>query len=505
MSRPSTCIRRSIGVMAILFCLGLSTVDGLAQTKEKVASAELTEMIVQLRSELTETRQRLAVAEQRIARLENSSAEEQGEADASPHTKESYPSAVDQPHQMTADSDYSDGGTFSLLRSQVAEQQQTKVESTSKYRVKLSGFILMNAYSNRGAADHPDLANRAFRDGPGSVGATLRQSIFGAQVIGPTLAGGRSSANISIDLAGGFPQRPYGTTMGILRLRQASGRIDWETTSLMFGQETPIISPLSPTTFATIAEPGFSWAGNLWVWTPQVIGEKRIRTSDSSYFSISGGLAAPTTEDIPSSSQFVGPNAAELSRRPAFELTAGWHGTRYGQPMVVGLGGFSGRQRYSFGRSADAWAGTAYWDLPLFKFLSWSGEAYRGQATGGLGGAVWQSVAYDGDPDAQSTNMKPLNSIGGWSQVKVKVHPKLEFNVAGGQDNVLAYDLRWAPQLTSEYSSLFARNRVGFVNAVYRPKSNLLLSVEYRKLWTWRYTGAGNSADQVNVGAGVSF
>jgi hypothetical protein len=146
-----------------------------------------------------------------------------------------------------------------------------------------------------------------------------------------------------------------------------------------------------------------------------------------------------------------------------------------------------------------------YFNVPLTSFLVLSGEGYRGQALGGLGGGIWQSVFYNGDAENPLTDFRPANSIGGWTQIKYKAHPKLDFNLALGQDNVLSYSLRWAPQVFDEYSTVFARNRVGFANAVFRPKSNLLFSVEYRKLWTWRYTGQGNRADQVNVAAGVSF
>src|SRR5205807_8699875 len=41
-----------------------------------------------------------------------------------------------------------------LLNERVEEQYQTKVESTSKYRLRLSGIVLTNAFSNHGYVDH---------------------------------------------------------------------------------------------------------------------------------------------------------------------------------------------------------------------------------------------------------------------------------------------------------------------------------------------------------------
>lgn len=77
--------------------------------------------------------------------------------------------------------------------------------------------------------------------------------------------------------------------------------------------------------------------------------------------------------------------------------------------------------------------------------------------------------------------------------------------MAVGQDNVLARDLRWAPVLEGEFLDVTARNRTVSGNVIFRPRSNLLLSAEYRKLWTWGYVGPGLTASQINLAAGISF
>src|SRR5205814_2284591 len=192
-----------------------------------------------------------------------------------------YPSAADAPAPNKEEAQQQSPSTLSevaenqkVIAARVEEQHQTKVESASKYRVKVSGLILMNAYSNRGTVDFTDLPNKALAGTErGGVGATVRQSILGLQVFGPDLAGAETGANISLDFFGGVPRQPYGTTVGILRLRQAAAHLDWQNTSLTIGQDVPFISPLSPTSFATLAEPALSWSGNLWVWTPQAVLE----------------------------------------------------------------------------------------------------------------------------------------------------------------------------------------------------------------------------------------
>ena len=66
----------------------------------------------------------------------------------------------------------------SLIGSKIDEQYQTKVESASKYRARLHGIVLMNAFGNVGNSDNLDFPNYAQRVLPGwsdNVGATRRQ------------------------------------------------------------------------------------------------------------------------------------------------------------------------------------------------------------------------------------------------------------------------------------------------------------------------------------------
>jgi hypothetical protein len=499
-----------------VFVFLLVAASGWGQTQATGdGSSDIRTLVLQLQSELKQTRQELAQAQKQIQRLSVEVAglhPQKAPAPAEPaqSAQSTYLSPADIPEQdltsQSAEPGEGQSDDVSLLRSRVEEQQQTKVESTSKYRVKLSGIILLNAFSTRGMTDVPDLPNRAFSStNPGSVGATFRQSILALQVIGPTIADGRTSAGVSVDFFGGYPQTHFGTTNGLMRLREAYARIDWDKTSVLVGQQAPIIAPLSPTSFATLAEPAFSWAGNLWVWTPQAVVEHRFRTGESSYFAVSGALMDPLTEDIPNSSQFTVPGQGQLSRRPAFAGTIAWHSAHDGQSTEIGIGGYTSHLNYGFGREFDSWAATAYWKVPITRMFEFSGEGYRGMGVGGLGGGIWQSAIYNGNPDLPGTVVRPLNSVGGWAQFKYRALTKLEFNAAMGQDNVLAYDFRFAPQIVGDYVFPMARNRAAFGNAIYHLKSNVILSLEYRKLWTYRYTGVRNTADQVNVGAGVSF
>ena len=149
---------------------------------------------------------------------------------------------------------------YQLLSGKVDEQYQTKVESASKYRLRLSGIVLMNLVSNQGTVDSIDLPMLAYArpagDSGGSFGATLRQSEIGFEAFGPTVAGARTRADLQLDLAGGFPPVPNGVNSGILRLRTGTMRMDWTNTSVVVGQDGIFFSPNSPTSFASLGGSG---------------------------------------------------------------------------------------------------------------------------------------------------------------------------------------------------------------------------------------------------------
>ena len=80
----------------------------------------------------------------------------------------------------------------------------------------------------------------------------------------------------------------------------------------------------------------------------------------------------------------------------------------------LGIAGYGSHLQYEFGQQVDSWGMMADWRIPLMRNLEWSGEAYRGRALGGLGGGIWQSVVYNGDPTLPTSALRPLNSPFFW-------------------------------------------------------------------------------------------
>ncbi len=395
-----------------------------------------------------------------------------------------------------------------LTNSKVDDQYQTKVESASKYRLRLSGIVLLNLFNSHGQTDNLDVPSYVTgpSTGTGSFGATMRQSEIGLEVFGPTLAGAKTSGSLQADFSGGFPSTWNGVDSGIFRLRTASARMDWTNTSVVVGQDNAFFSPLSPTSFASLAVPALNYAGNLWAWTPQVRLEHRFQLSEDQSITIQGGILDNLIGEFPANSYFRQPGPGELSRQPAYALRTAWTSSFRGQPITFGAAGYYSRQDWSSEHYVDGWAGMVDWQIPLASRLLFTGEFYRGRAIGGIGGDISQSVVYDGNPSLPTTAVRGLDTIGGWSQLKFKATNTLEFNAAVGLDNPTAAEVRGAAvSQTYLFSPLFVQNRGALVNFVFRPRSSLLFSGEYGRLRTSQLYDVSNSADQISLIMGILF
>jgi len=396
-----------------------------------------------------------------------------------------------------------------LIGAEVKEQSQTKVESGSKYRLRLSGIVLLNVFSNRGALDNidfPEISEPPYPNGTNSTfGGSLRQSQISLQAFGPSIAGAHTSANIVFDFAGSIPESPNGAVTGLVRLRTGTIRFDWTNTSIIAGQDNLFISPLSPTSFAMIAYPPLSYAGNLWSWTPQIRIEHRFNFSNHSRILVQGGILDPLSGDVPYEEYERDPSFGEQSGLPAFAARIAWSHPIQDQTVTLGFGGYYSRQDWGAGRYVNAWTTIVDLTVPLGSRLGWTSEFYRGQAVGGLGGGIGQSVLWNGSLDTPSTQVVGLDSVGGWTQLKFKVTPKIQLNAALGDDNPFAPELREYNGNTGYEGVLLSRNLSPFFNVIYEPRSDTIFSLEYQRLKTYYLDSPSDSSNHVDLSLGYVF
>ena len=465
----------------------------------------------QSRAEMQQLRQDLQATRALLERpADQSTAPDQTALNAGPNpvasnpavTQVATPDSIEERVQKLED-------TTSLIGSKIDEQYQTKVETASKYRARLHGIVLMNAFRNLGNSDNLDLPTYAENVLPGwpqaNLGFSMRQSEIGLELFGPTVAGAKASADIQFDFAGGFPSTGNGVNFGIVRLQTGSLHLDWKNTSITAGQDSLFISPLSPTSFASLAVPAFASVGNLWAWTPQIRVEHRFAVSDQQTITMQAGLLDNLDWQSPYDSFYRSGQAGEYSGQPALAFRGAWSRPLQQRPLTVGVAGYYGRQNWFWGRNIDSWAGMLDFQVPLLPRLGLSGEFYRGRAIGGLGGAVATSIVYGGDPRAHFTPIRGLDSTGGWAQLKLQVTPKLEFNASVADDNAYAGDVRGFATDQNNFGPILGRNRGALGNFVFRPRSDLLLSAELRRLRTFPIYGSSSMTNQLNLAMGILF
>ena len=242
--------------------------------------AQLTDAMARTQAQLERTQHDLEEMRQQLVELQR---EMGANGTAASATSPAAPDRAGSPAVASAGTSESTAGAIEDLRerqamqeSEIATQEQTKVESESKYPVKVTGMLLMSSFINTSAVDTAATPSVAV-GGPGSAGATVRQTILGFDARGPHLFGASSFADLRVDFYGsqaaGAPTTSYSgyynTNSALLRLRTAHAGLDWDRTRVYFALDHPIINPDTPTSLTATAVPALAWSGNLWTWNPQ--------------------------------------------------------------------------------------------------------------------------------------------------------------------------------------------------------------------------------------------
>jgi hypothetical protein len=112
---------------------------------------------------------------------------------------------------------------------------------------------------------------------------------------------------------------------------------------------------------------------------------------------------------------------------------------------------------------------------------------------------------WNGSLDDPSTQVVGLDSLGGWTQIKFKVTPKLQLNAALGDDNPFSSELREYNGNTGYEGVLLARNLSPFFNVIYQPRSDTVFSIEYQRLKTYYLDSPLAGSNHVDLSMGYIF
>lgn len=386
--------------------------------------------------------------------------------------------------------------------SQIATLDQSKVESDSKYPVRINGMILLNGFANSAGTDVAAVPTSAI-GGRGDTGMSLRQTMLGIDARGPRLLGAQSHADIRVDFFGTSTDSAYNNAGGLLRLRTAHASLQWKHTEAFFEMDRPLLNPHTPTSLTAVAVPELAWAGNLWSWVPQfgvthTMGERRRLRVQAALID----PGDPPYATIPNGTSVQGFNLAEHSRTPGVESRIAFLGADDENGLQIGVGGYFSRHTTVGRRNFDASATTLDWRVPLWRNAGITGNAYYGRALGGLGAGGYKDYVYRSD--TSGVVITAPRDAGGWIQLKQTFNQRFDWNTGFGIDNVYAADLRPNTLSPSVYGNI-ARNRAVYSNLIYTPRAYLLFSAEYRYLTTWPVAGSAWNANIFGLAAGYRF
>lgn len=358
-----------------------------------------------------------------------------------------------------------------LLEERVAVQeqrtidlQQSKVESTQKLPVSLTGMLLFNAYLNgkaSGGVEYPVVAV-----GPPSEavsGATLAQTILGLKFQGPEIfGGGKVSGSLFMDFFGGTTD----PLNHLVRLRIASLEIDWKNQSFMVGQDKPIFSPRDPTSLAQVGVSPLTGAVNLWLWHPQAKFEQRFAFGDLTGLRAQIGVYQTRESYAAVPAEYHG---AVATARPAlqgrFEF---WHDFGSGRRIEIAPG-FHTSSSHVAVRSIPSHIFSIDWLIRPWSRVDLTGMFYQGENVSTVG-ALPQGIFF-----GPFNYLRPVHSTGGWAQLSYRATSRLSFNLYSGQEDDRSSDLAFGA---------INKNLAYAGNLMYRLGTNVLVSLEASQLRT---------------------
>ena len=374
------------------------------------------------------------------------------------------------------------------------------------------GTVYFNAFSNSSGTNNADVPLFAAA-GAGHISATARQTRLGLRLDGPELVGGRLTALVESDFFGGFPSIGVGETFGVVRLRLAYARLQWQQTGVLVGQDWTIFAPNNPVSIASAAIPQLVTAGNLWMRLPQVRIEHKGGTDVK--WMAQAAVLMPGTGDFPAgnlSPFLLQPGAGARARLPYFQgrfslSQENWLGLK--AAATLGVSANYGRARITTPTGddeSDSVGAALDWNFPLAPRLSLLGEAFFGRNLAGFQGGIFQGInadfAHANGGALVPSGPRAIGSRGGWAQLGFTPPgtDQLTFYAGYGLDDPQDEDLVSIPA-----HDWRTRNQVFSGSFLHRLSTQFSWGMEFRRFETHYMQSGRRSNNHINLGVAVSF
>jgi len=471
---------------------------------------QLTENMARTQAQLEQSQRQLKEMQDQLQALKLQMASQGAVTEPTPVTPEISPALTPATLDEIAERQ-------AMQESQIATHEQTKVETASRYPLKITGMVLLTGFVNTSGVDIPSLPAVAVA-GSGSTGLSISQTSLGFDAMGPHLFGAQSYADLRVDFFGSLGSGQSGgiysgylSNTALMRLRTAHASLVWRNTTAYFALDRPILSPDTPTSLTSVAEPALAWSGNLWTWNPQLGVTSDLLLTPSKALRFQAALIdtgdAPVSE-LPyvNATTAAAPTSAELSRWPGVEARIALLGSTMQEGRShFGVGGYFAPHHTTIGRDFDAWAATADLGIALPGHLELTASAYRGLGLGGLGAGTYKDYLYYTSQTSARVFFRALDDVGGWAQLKEVPSARLQFNAAFGIDNGFSREVRrYVVPGGTVYENL-ARNQTATANVIFSPSAYLQFSLEYRHLVSFPAIGTPFTTNVIGLAVGYKF
>jgi hypothetical protein len=281
-----------------------------------------------------------------------------------------------------------------IEESQIATHDVTKVETESKYPLKVSGLLLFNGFREHKAGRRRRIT--------GLCSSWLRQHGALAAANRPGVGCARTACvqcNQPRRSSRGFLCERHAVKLCSRRCPAAAHcacGVGLAEHGGIYRVDRTILEPNEPSSLVAIAQPELAWAGNLWSWSPQIGVSHQFALSGSSRIEAQAALIDPSDPKLPWSTSYTSSvTQTERSRWLGTEGRIAYLHGEHGLGPEIGVGGyFSPHRRRTVIASTH---GQARWTmrLPLTKYFEVTANAYRGQALAGLGGGGYVNYYYE--------------------------------------------------------------------------------------------------------------
>ncbi|UCD14863.1 MAG: hypothetical protein JSV34_03835 [Candidatus Omnitrophota bacterium] len=325
---------------------------------------------------------------------------------------------------------------------------------TSKHKVKLYGFLKLDATYDDSKTDDADASR--FAQSPSTFtneeefSMTARNSRLGLKYFGPQEYPAKVFGNLELD----FYDTSSAHHSTQLRMRHAFVELQYPKWSVLAGQTWDVFGPLGPATLNT----------NGYLWNGGNIGFRRSQIRLTNKFDLNDGNKVTTQLSLNRN--------ANTDNSPIVEGRAAYTFPFLGKESTIGIESLYGEDTST--DDVPYWAMGADLSLKLGSKLSLKGEFFRGSNLNDFLAGIGQGV--------NATTNDGIDTVGGWAQLSYKPHDKYTFNAGYGIDTPKKRDLNTGNRY---------KNEVIFANVMYSLLKDVKLGLEYSYFET-KYLNADN-------------